>query len=138
MIKMRFAWRDRPGLSAAQCEEHYRTVHMGLARSAFENVDGFVAVVYERVRGAAVNDFNKPERRAVVPDVDASCDVYFRDEESMRRAFERPQMAAMFEDHENFMDTESLANVRIYDVEETVFLGARPGHRTSEDQREDQ
>jgi uncharacterized protein (TIGR02118 family) len=138
MIKMRFAWRDRPGMTAEECEAHYRDVHMGLARAGFDGVDGFIAVVYDRVRSAAVNDYNSPERRTVVSDVDASCDLYFRDEASMRAAFARPQLAAMFDDHVNFMDTESLANVRIYDVEETVFFGARPDPRSGEGQREGQ
>lgn len=136
MIKMRFSWRDRPGMTAEQCEAHYRTVHMDLARAGFEGVDGFHAVVFERVRGAAVNDFNRPERRPVVSDIDASCELYFRDEESMQKAFQRPQLAAMFEDHPNFMDTESLGNVRIYEVEETVFFGARPGDGSMSHKRE--
>lgn len=136
MIKMRFGWRDRPGMSAEECEDHYRTVHMGLARAGFEGVDGFLAVAFERVRSAAVNDFNRPERREVEPDFDAFCEVYFRDAESMQAAFRRPQMAAMFADHVNFMDTESESNVRIYEVEETVFFGARPTQDPGADQHE--
>lgn len=138
MIKLRFSWRDRPGMTAEQCEDHYRTVHMNLARAGFDGVDGFLAVVYERVRSAAVNDFNQPERRVVEPDFDAACELYFLDEPSMQQAFQRPQMAAMFADHVNFMDTESPANVRIYEVEETVFFGARPGCGAGGHQREEQ
>ncbi len=136
MIKMRFGWRDRPGMTGAECEEHYRSVHMGLARQGFDGVDGFVAVVFERVRSAAVNDFNRPERREVEPDFDAFCEVYFRDAESMQAAFQRPQLAAMFADHVNFMDTESESNVRIYEVEETVFFGRRPDLDSSATQQE--
>jgi hypothetical protein len=45
----------------------------------------------------------------------------------MREAFARPQMAAMFDDHPNFMATDTAANVRIYEVEESVFFGSRAG-----------
>ena len=127
MIKMMFGWRDRPDKPAEECERHYRSVHMDMARKAFAGADGFIAVVYNRVRSAGVNDFNKPERRDVEPDLDAIVELYFRDEDSMRKAFEHPQMALMFEDHPNFMDTDTEANVRIYEVEETVFFGTRPG-----------
>ncbi|RNL62455.1 EthD family reductase [Nocardioides marmoriginsengisoli] len=136
MIKMRFGWRDRPGMTAEECEAHYRSVHMELARAGFDGVDGFIAVAYERVRSAAVNDFNRPERREVVPDFDAFCELYFRDATSMQAAFARPQLAAMFEDHVNFMDTEIESNVRIYEVEETVFFGARPDPTSSASQSE--
>jgi hypothetical protein len=101
-------------------------VHMDMARTAFDGADGFVAVVFNRVRSAGVNDFNRPERRTVEPDLNSILELYFRDEESMRKAFAHPQMALMFEDHPNFMDTDSEANVRIYEVEESVFFGARP------------
>jgi hypothetical protein len=127
VIKMMFGWRDHPEKSAAECEQHYRAVHMDMARKAFDGADGFIAVVYNRVRGAAVNDFNLPVRREVEPDLDAIVELYFRDEQSMRAAFGRPEMARMFDDHPNFMATESVANVRIYEVEESVFFGARTG-----------
>jgi uncharacterized protein (TIGR02118 family) len=127
VIKMMFGWRDNPGKSAAECEHHYRTVHMEMAKKAFDGADGFVAVVYNRVRAGAVNDFNRPERREVEPDLDAILELYFRDEQSMREAFARPQMAAMFDDHPNFMATDTAANVRIYEVEESVFFGSRAG-----------
>ena len=123
---MMFGWRDRPELSAEQCEQHYRSVHMDMARTAFDGADGFIAVVFNRVRSAAVNDFNRPERREVEPDLDAIVELYFRDADSMRAAFQHPQMALMFEDHPNFMHTDTEANVRIYEVEESVFFGSRP------------
>lgn len=122
---MIFGWRDNPGLSPQQCEDHYRRVHMELAKACFDGTDGFVAVVYNRVRSAAVNDYNQPERREVEPDIDAFCELYFRDAASMQGAFARPQMKAMFEDHANFMNTQIPANVRIYVVDETVFFGQR-------------
>lgn len=125
MVKVIFGWRDRPDMTAEECENHYRTVHMKLAQAGFDGVDGFEAVVYDRVRSASVNDFNRPERREVEPDFDAFCELYFRDAESMQAAFGRPQMQAMFEDHPNFMDTETMSNVRIYAVDETVFYGKR-------------
>jgi uncharacterized protein (TIGR02118 family) len=121
-----FGWRDHPGKTAEECEAHYRSVHMNLARAAFDGVDGFQAVVYDRVRSHAVNDYNRPERRELEPDMDAICELYFRDAESMSAAFARPQMQKLFDDHVNFMDTESAANVRIYTVEEFVFFGQRP------------
>lgn len=126
MVKVFFGWRDRPGMSAEECERHYRTVHMSLARQAFDGVDGFEAVVYDRVRSHAVNDHNNPQRREAEPDLDALCTLYFRDQESMASAFARPQMQALFDDHVNFMDTESAANIKIYAVDESVFFGTRP------------
>lgn len=126
MVKIMFGWRDRQDLTAQQCEEHYRNVHMKLATACYDGVDGFQAIVYDRVRSAAVNDFNRPERIEIEPDFDAFCELYFRDPESMQLAFQKPEMQAMFEDHENFMDTDSRSNVRIYAVDETVFFGTRP------------
>jgi hypothetical protein len=35
-------------------------------------------------------------------------------------------MKVLFDDHVNFMDVERAANIRIYNVDETVFLGTRP------------
>ena len=32
----------------------------------------------------------------------------------------------MFEDHVNFMDCSTPANIRVYEVEEEVFAGRRP------------
>jgi hypothetical protein len=123
---MIFGWRDNPSLSPQECEDHYRHVHMKLARACFDGADGFIAVAYNRVRSAAVNDYNQPERREVDPDIDAFCELYFRDAESMQRAFEQPRMRLMFEDHSNFMNTQTRSNVRIYQVDETVFFGDRP------------
>ena len=100
---------------------------MEMAKRAFDGADGFIAVVCNRVRAAAVNDFNRPERREVEPDLDAIVELHFRDEQSMRQAFARPQEARMFDDHPNFMDTNTQANVRIYEVDELVFFGSRPG-----------
>ncbi len=126
MLKVIFGWRDHPGKTAEECERHYRSVHMKLAKAAYDGVDGFIAVVYDRVRGHAVNDYNQPQALAREPDIDAFCELYFRDEASMAAAFGRPQMKALFDDHVNFMDTEVPANVRSYTVDETVFLGRRP------------
>jgi uncharacterized protein (TIGR02118 family) len=126
VIKMVFGWRDRPDKSEDECDHHYRTVHMEMAKRAFDGADGFIAVVYNRVRIAAVNDFNRPERRTVEPDLNAFVELYFRDENSMREAFSKPQMAHMFDDHPNFMNTDTAASVRIYEVDESVFFGSRP------------
>jgi uncharacterized protein (TIGR02118 family) len=126
VVKVVFGWRDSPGKTAQECEEHYRSVHMKLAEAAYDGVDGFVALVYDRVRSHAVNDHNQPQRIEREPDMDAFCELYFRDEASMAEAFKRPEMKKLFDDHVNFMDVESAANIRIYGVEETVFLGRRP------------
>jgi hypothetical protein len=127
MVKTVFTWRDNPGLSAEECEAHYRTVHMALARSAYTDMDGFIALVYNRVRQHSVNDSNVPIARPTPTDVDAYCELWFRDHDSMSRGFDHPALALMFADHCNFMDTERQANIHIYDVEETVILGRRPG-----------
>lgn len=125
MVKVIFSWRDHPDKTPAECEEHYRSVHMQLAREAFTGVDGFQALVYNRVRAHAVNDYNQPHRVEQPADYDAFLELYFRDEESMKAAFGRPGLGKLFDDHVNFMDVKSKANIHIYDVEETVFFGAR-------------
>jgi uncharacterized protein (TIGR02118 family) len=122
VIKTVFTWRDNPDLTGQQCEAHYRDVHMTLARECFDGVDGFIALVFNRVRSHSVNDFNHPRAIAAPSDVDAYCELWFNDEASMRRAFEKPHMRRMFEDHANFMDTARPANIHIYDVEETIVL----------------
>jgi len=126
VVKVVFGWRDHPDKTPEECERHYRTVHMQLAEQAYEGVDGFVALAYDRVRSHAVNDYNEPRRIEREPDMDAWCELYFRDEESMAGAFQKPAMKALFDDHVNFMDVGSAANIRIYHVDETVFLGTRP------------
>jgi uncharacterized protein (TIGR02118 family) len=126
VIKVVFGWRDHPGKTAEECERHYRTVHMKLAAKAYDGVDGFVALAYDRVRSYAVNDHNEPRRIEREPDMDAWCELWFRDEASMAAAFQLPGMGVLFDDHVNFMDVDSAANIRIYHVDETVFLGTRP------------
>jgi uncharacterized protein (TIGR02118 family) len=126
MVKMIFGWRDRPGMTAQDCEAHYRAVHMNLARAALDGVDGFQGLVYNRVRSHQVNDFNQPQAHPEKPDLDAILELYFRDQDSLQAAFGTPALTAMFDDHVNFMDTESPANIRIYTVDETVFFGSRP------------
>jgi uncharacterized protein (TIGR02118 family) len=127
VVKVVFGWRDHPGKTAQECEQHYRSVHMKLAEAAYDGVDGFVALVYNRVRGHAVNDYNQPRRIERETDMDAFCELYFRDEDSMAEAFQRPEMARLFDDHVNFMAVDSPANIRIYEVDETVVLGRHPG-----------
>lgn len=126
MIKILFGWRDHPDRTAQECDAHYRAVHMGLAREAFEGVDGFGALVYNRVNRHFVNDHNQPGAIDRPTDMDAFVELYFRDRESMEAAFARPEMARLFDDHPNFMHTDTPANVRAYDVEEVVFHGRRP------------
>jgi hypothetical protein len=126
MVKTVFSWRDNPALTAQQCEAHYRNVHMALARSTYTDMDGFIALVYNRVRQHSVNDNNQPEARSAPIDVDAYCELWFRDSDSMRRGFDHPGLALMFADHGNFMDIDRPANIHIYEVEETVILGKRP------------
>ena len=124
MIKMLYAWRDNPALTAEQCESHYRTVHMDLARRAFTGVTGFRALRYNRVRRHSVNDYNQPTAEEAQPDIDAFVELYFDDEATLRAAFARPELAAMFDDHENFMAVDVPANVRIYELDETTVLEA--------------
>lgn len=127
MIKVVFGWKDNPDLSPEECEVHYREVHMDLARECFADVDGFHALVYNRVRSHAVNNFNDPTAVPRDPDLDAFVELFMADQDSMDRAFANPQMTRMFEDHQNFMATDIPANVRIYHVDEDVFFGRRPG-----------
>lgn len=125
MIKLVFAWRDHPALGAEACEAHYRANHMALARKAFDGVEGFRALAYNRVRRHFVNDFNRPESIDRPTDIDAWVELYFDSKEQLEAAFGTPEMQALFDDHPNFMDVDIPANVRVYDVDEEVFFGAR-------------
>lgn len=126
MIKVVYSWRDRAELGAQQCERHYLSSHVHLAREAFVGTPGFRALVYNRVREARVNHFNARASVAVEHDMDAFIELYFDDLESMDEAFKQPTLTAMFEDHENFMETETAANVHIYFVDETLVAGSVP------------
>jgi uncharacterized protein (TIGR02118 family) len=124
MIKMVYTWKDNPALTPAQCEEHYREVHMELARQAYRGAPGFRALRYNRVRRHLVNDFNSAVPREEPSDIDAFVELYFDDRASLERAFERPELSKMFDDHENFMAVNTAANVHIYEVDETTILEA--------------
>jgi uncharacterized protein (TIGR02118 family) len=125
VIKIVFSWKDHPDRSAEECDAHYRAVHMGLARQAFDGVDGFRALVYNRVNRHFVNDHNRPEPRERESDMDAYVELYFDSREQLEQAFGRPELDAMFSDHPNFMEVDVPANIRAYDVEEVVYFGAR-------------
>lgn len=125
MIKLLFAWRDHPQRTPQECERHYREVHMELARQAFDGVDGFVAMAYNRVIRHTVNDYNTRDAHEKPADMDAFLEMWFEDSERLEKAFAHPILAAMFEDHANFMDVDSPANIRTYQVEEDVYLGRR-------------
>jgi hypothetical protein len=121
---MMYAWRDNPALTADQCEAHYRTVHMDLARRAFAGVAGFRALRYSRVRRHLVNNYNEPVAQEARPDMDAFVELYFDDAVTLQAAFARPELAVMFDDHENFMAVDVPANVRVYELDETTILEA--------------
>lgn len=125
MIKVVFGWRDHPDRSAEDCEAHYRAVHIPLAQEAFDGVPGFVRLVYNRVRAATVNDFNRREPRAVEPAVDAWVELWFDSPELLAAAFTRPQLQALFDDHPNFMACDVAANIHVFQVDETEILAAR-------------
>jgi hypothetical protein len=83
MIKVVFGWKDHPERTPEECDAHYRAVHMELARRAFDGVDGFRALVYNRVRRHFVNDFNRPEPIQREPDMDAFVELYFDSREQL-------------------------------------------------------
>lgn len=124
MVKMMFSWKDRSDRTAEECEGHYRAVHMGLAREAFDGVEGFRRLVYNRVRSHRVNDFNSPESHPADTDFDAFVELWFDSPELLAQAMGRPPLDAMFKDHVNFMETDIPASTRIYELDEDVFLVA--------------
>ena len=124
MIKVVFGWKDNPELSAAECEAHYRAVHMPLASAAFDGVEGFRMLRFNRVRRETVNDYNGREARDVEPDVDGWVELYFESAELMQKAFERPQLGELFDDHPNFMQCDTAANIHVYHVDESVIRAA--------------
>lgn len=133
MIKVVFSWKDRPDLSPEACDAHYRQVHTRLATEAFRGVAGFGGLVYNRVRDSWVNDYNLPERVAAEPVADAWVELYFDDRASLEAAFQRPIMRTLFDDHVHFMAVDTPSNIRVYEVDELVYAGARP---TTSDARE--
>ena len=124
MIKVVFGWKDNPDRSAEECEAHYRAVHMPLAADAFDGVEGFRMLRFNRVRRETVNDYNDRAARPVQPDVDGWVELYFESPELMQRDFERPQLGALFDDHPNFMQCDTLANIHVYHVDESVIRAA--------------
>jgi len=124
MIKVVFSWKDRPDLSAAECEAHYRAVHMPLAHAAFQGVEGFRMLRFNRVRRETVNDYNGREPREVEPDVNGWVELYFESAELLQQAFARPHLAALFDDHPNFMQCDTPANIHVYHVDEAVIHAA--------------
>lgn len=122
MIKMLYAWHDRPDVGREGSEAHYREFHMALARQAFEGVPGFQKLVYSRVEAQWINDFNRPERVPVEPEFDAFVELYFDDEESLTAAMEGPGVARLFADHENFMAVDIARNIRVFELSETTIL----------------
>jgi hypothetical protein len=126
VIKMLYAWRDHPDRTAEECEAHHRTVHMELARRAFTGVPGFRSLRYNRVRRHHVNDFNQPAPVDAPAEMDAFVELCFDDEASLQAAFGRPELAAMFDDHVNFMAVDVPANVHVYQLDETTILEAPP------------
>ena len=127
MIKTIFAWRDNPAIGSEASEAYYRAHHIPLAQQAFADAPGFIAIVFNRVRRHTVNDYNQRDPREQTPDFDAYVELFFEDRESMAAAFGAPIMQDMFDDHPNFMDVSTLANIRVYEVEETVMLSRGSG-----------
>lgn len=125
MIKMIYGFRDNPDLSAEECERHYRSVHMGMAKQAFEGAPGFIAIAYNRVIRHTVNDFNQPAAKEAPSDFDAFLELWFDTRENFDRAMAQPILTQMFEDHPNFMDVSGPANIRGYEVTEDVYGGRR-------------
>ncbi|HEX3947638.1 MAG TPA: EthD family reductase [Acidimicrobiales bacterium] len=124
MVKVMFSWKDRSDRTAEECEAHYRAVHMGLARAAFDGVEGFRRLVFNRVRSARVNDYNHPVSQPAEPDFDSFVELWFDSQELLVEAMGTPPLDAMFEDHVNFMETDIPANIRIYEIDEAVILAA--------------
>ena len=87
-------------------------------------VEGFRELRFNRVRRETVNDYNRREPREVEADVDAWVELYFESAELMQRAFERPQLGELFDDHPNWMECDTPANIRVYHVDETVIHAA--------------
>lgn len=125
MIKLVFSWKDHPGRTAEECDEHYRRVHMKLAEAAFDGAAGFGGLVYNRVKDSWVNDFNEPSRVDAEPIADAWVELYFKDRATLEAAFQRPLMHTLFDDHPNFMAVDVPSNIRVYDVDEVLYVGTR-------------
>lgn len=122
MIKVMFSWKDNPERTADDCEAHYRAVHLEMARRVFRDADGFKKLVYNRVSGHRVNDYNEREAHPAEPDFDAFIELWFDSTRQLASAMDNPILLEMFADHQNFMDVTTAPNIRIYDLEEEVVL----------------
>jgi hypothetical protein len=127
MIKLVFAWKDNPDKTPEECEAHYRKVHMELAKQVYTGAEGFIAIAYNRVKKHSVNDFNQPNLIATPSDIDAYVELWYEDQASLEKAMGHPVLQQMWADHPNFMACDVPASVRVYEVDETVYLGHRPG-----------
>ncbi len=123
MVKIVCTFKKNPALTEEQCDKHYRTVHTALARLMLQKVPGFRKYVQNKVVSTTVVDFNDSSKsHPGEPDFEWAVDFYFDTIEDLARAYELPEMQACFNDHKNFMDTDVPANIKIYQVEETVAL----------------
>jgi hypothetical protein len=69
-----------------------------------------------------VNDYNSRDSHSAVPDFDSFVELWFDSMESLQQAMGRPPLEVMYQDHENFMETDTAPNIRIYELDEEVIL----------------
>ena len=122
MIKFLFTWKKNPELTEEQCEQHYRTVHTELAKKALGQIPGLRRYVQNKVLRSVVHNYNQREPVEVEPEFDRFVELYFDNIEAMGEAFSTPEMQACFDDHQNFMDTNIPASLKVYEVEEEIPL----------------
>jgi len=123
MIKILLTWNRNPNLTEEQCEEHYLTVHTELAKKALKNGPGLRRYVQNKVVRHTIINYNECDTPIEAkPDFDRFVELYFDNKESMERAFNTPEIKACFDDHKNFMETDTPANLKIYEVVEEIPL----------------
>src|SRR3954453_16375934 len=113
-------WKRNPGRTAEECERHNLDQHTKLALASIQGGSGLRAYVQNRVVGCQGHNFNDPESVEGEPDFDRYVELYFDDPDAMATSLAGADMAAIFADQVNFMDTEIEGSLRVYAVDETV------------------
>ena len=126
MIKVVMTWKRNPRRTLEECEQHYLDLHTKLALASIDQVTGMRCYVQNRVLDCQWHNFNDPTPVPGEGDFDRYVELYYDSAEAMNASFETVDMAAIFADQVNFMDTEIEGSLRVYNIEETVVYGRRP------------
>jgi uncharacterized protein (TIGR02118 family) len=132
VVKLVFLWRHHPERTPEECRAHYRDVHAALGIECFKDAPGFRGLIQNWVVSHTVHDYNAKQGTPAEPEFDGMVELYFDDRESLDRAMAAGPTDATFADHANFMDVETQATLKVYELEESIILQRDFRARTSD------